>query len=438
MIALLGAASESELKQLVDELCNKLSLSDTRNSPTELLRSFADRGKSMPWRIGVHADQVNELVLALKAATPTFIDLSRVKVLLGVPGMGTEFWWNIDWDRLEVSADAFDRVESLLAPIAVRDVLRSIRSVEDVRAFQRDIFTHQRLLFAVHFLLLSVLKDRCGFSQFDAVASFSAGEPSAAAIAGAFPLVAANRLNAAMAKCNAMLLGKDTTMLVVIGVPTDVAERVALAHGAEVGAFIGVGLNALTGSRESLLKAKEELAAQFPDARLLDNGLPVAFHSKFFEPLRADVAREFDEPRRCQTADGERFRRVPWYSSIRGDAVDDRDCASEDFWFSLMRAPAMSIFVMEKIVQDVTLFVELNCNCLYARTFADIRKARFPAATTSPPVAFPMLDLSEIGQSSSLSTTYVINKQLDLLPVKLFLGGATLDIKSVRAFDQQR
>lgn len=437
MIALVGAATESELKQLVDELCNQLTHNDNAAAQSQLLRSFADRGGAMPWRIGVHADQVSELVLALKAATPTFVDLSRVKVLLAVPGMGTEFWWNIDWDRLGISADAFNRVESQLAPIAVRDVLRSIRSVDDVRAFQRDVFTHQRLLFAVHFLLLSVLNDQCGFSQFDAVASFSAGEPSAAAIAGAFPLAAANQLNAAMAKCNSMLLGKDTTMLVVIGVPTDVAERVARAHGAEVGAFIGVGLNALTGSRESLLKAKAELATQFPDARLLDNGLPVAFHSRFFEPLRADVAREFDAPRLCQSADGDRFRRVPWYSSIRGDAVDDRDCATEDFWFSLMRAPAMSIFVMEKIVQDVTLFVELNCNCLYARTFADIRKSRFPAAAEQA-LAFPMLDLSEIGPSFSPSAALeAINKQIDTLPVKLFLGGATLNARNVRAFDQR-
>jgi rifamycin polyketide synthase module 1/2/3 len=342
------------------------------------------------------------------------------RVVLAVPGMGTELFWAINWSRMHLS-DAFIASLDTMMACSVREFLfDSVQSLDDAKALQqRDLQQYQRLLFAIHMALHHVLVTQCGF-RYERLCSFSAGEPSAAALSGAFSMHGGAQLNRAMSRVNQLPIasGIESTMVVCINAPLDTVQRALSTHGGEVGAYIGNNLNAVCGMRTNMDALCADLTSQLPQAIIKQTGLPVAFHSVIFEQFRAQCDTEFAAALQASTAqDSLQLQRVPWHSSIRGGVVDDADARSLEFWFALIRAPARSIDVMQSLIAaQVNVFVELNCHCLYARTFDEMTNAGF--------LSLPMLDLkAEQADDERL--------QLARLVTQLWQRGVDLDLDAI-------
>ena len=107
--------------------------------------------------------------------------------------------------------------------------IAAARAAVAAGASPAHVAAHQRRLFAVHELLHCAVC-LAGLAP-DAVASFSAGEPSGARASGAVRRSTACALSGAMADANARAEGFGS-MTVVIGVPAE--ELVAIAAQADV------------------------------------------------------------------------------------------------------------------------------------------------------------------------------------------------------------
>jgi acyl transferase domain-containing protein len=272
----------SRVASLIDSLNGLASLDLTACSDRLLQAALqCPSTAASSWRIAATAHDIASLVDELRRVVPVHIGATPC-VALAVPGMGTEWFWSLDWPRLSLS-------DALLASLDAS----SVRSLDDAKALQRrDLAAYQRLLFALHLALHHVLVRQCGF-RYDRLCSFSAGEPTAAALSGAFAVHTAAHLNRAMSRVNHLPIarGIDSTMVVCINAPLDAVQRALATHGGEVGAYIGHNLNAVCGLRASMDALCADLTAQLPLATIRQTGLPLAFHSAIFEQFRARVRR---------------------------------------------------------------------------------------------------------------------------------------------------
>lgn len=361
------------------------------------------------FRVAVSGQTAAELIEALERCEA--VETTRPRLALAVPGMGTEPFWLVEWSDL-FSGGELQRVAELVELPELGELLASAPAL----LAARDVTLYQRVLFAAHLLLLEALEQRCGLPAPDCVASFSAGEPTAAFVAGAVGERTAAALSRAMAACNGLPVaaGVRSTMVVVGRVPLGDVRALLAQHGGEVGAFIGRDLHAVCG-REPAMRAVAAELARSGAAFVKETGLPVAFHSELFEAHRAACDAAFGAALAAAAAGERRRARVPWHSSVRGGAVADADALAADFWFALLRAPALSLDAMASVRADV--FLELNCQRLYARSWAELQREPNVA------LSLPMLELAP-GCAPP-------REQLAALAATLWLRGVDLNLTKV-------
>ena len=273
---------------------------------------------------------------------------------------GVSLLWGAASSGLDAVAAEL-RGRGLPDPVAL---LRSPRDRWEAGAAASAAESHSAL-FGLHVALLSAWRE-LGVVP-DAVTSFSMGEPSGAVACGALSETAAAAVMAAMTRCVTAAEGAGG-MLAVIGLPAEeLAAQAALQDGVEVGAVFGRAGGALTGSLEGIAAAEARLNV---DERvkvvLRPPVIKAPYHSAAFEPMQQTFREELAaalEPASRSPGDV-----VPWFTSIGGGHTADpvASAGSADFWYTGLRAPALSQRATEAALDaGYRLFLELNGSPFY-------------------------------------------------------------------------
>jgi acyl transferase domain-containing protein len=147
-----------------------------------------------------------------------------------------------------------------------------------------------------------------------------------------------------------------------------------------VGAEIGVGLSALTGSSQAMQRNArhlEENNVKFLVPGGLGTRLP--FHCKnLFAPYKDEILKDFAFIKKSAPS-------VKWYSSTLGRAVEGVDDWSA-FWYDSIANPALSRPCIRAALDDgFSVLIEINPGTLYSRTALDLgaKIAIAPVSTTT-------------------------------------------------------
>jgi acyl transferase domain-containing protein len=249
-------------------------------------------------------------------------------------------------------------------------------------------------------------------SSYQAVASFSMGEPGGAVAAGELSLTQGAAVMAAMSEVLEKLEScGDNTMMVVKGLseaeldlicstppPTETEHPLRI----EVGAYLQEGLGTLTGDRSSLSILQRRLTAKDSDywanpkiTKLkLSQQVTVAYHSSYLESHRDEFIRNL-QPELIKNAQARAPVRY-WYNSVSGglggaptrwrgvtqrsDVYNPANDAA--FWYRALRERASTYRALRTMVEDgYRVFLEINTQCRFsdwAAKMVNVSDQQFP------------------------------------------------------------
>ncbi|MET0109897.1 MAG: hypothetical protein ABW084_13425 [Candidatus Thiodiazotropha sp.] len=283
-----------------------------------------------------------------------------------------------------------------MSPSAIQTA--SINGTLTTKAQHSALFAFQTATLA----LLHCLGVRAN-SSYQAVASFSMGEPGGALAAGELSLAQGAAVMAAMSEVVEQVERRgDNAMMVVKGLSETELDQICSSPPAvetseplqiEVGAYLKEGLGTLTGDRTSLSMLEKSLTSEGagfwanPKITLLklSQRSRVAYHSFYFESYREAFVRSLQPV--LNTPVKEELRVPSWYNSVsgglgggsthwRGEVQGSDICNPANdaaFWFRCLRERASTLRAMSKVVQDgYRVFLEVNTQCRFSQWAVDL------------------------------------------------------------------
>ncbi|MFJ7146809.1 SDR family NAD(P)-dependent oxidoreductase [Streptomyces sp. NPDC100445] len=284
------------------------------------------------------------------------------RIVFAFPGQGTQ-WAGMGRELLDVSPvfaariaecqEAFER----WVDWSLTDVLRG-----DGTELER-VDVVQPVCFAVMVALAEVWKS-VGVVP-DAVIGHSQGEIAAACVAGALSLADAARVVTLRSQAIAEVLPRGGGMASV-GLPLDEVRALIepWAERLQVAAVNGPSAVVVAGEGAAL----DQLAARAGEQDFRFRRIPVdyASHSHYVESIRPTL--EADLGGLVSSAS-----RIPFYSTVEGRWLDERDRLDADYWYRNLRQPVLfESSVRELIAEDHRVFVELGAHPVLVPAVTDI------------------------------------------------------------------
>ncbi|MEW7988199.1 MAG: hypothetical protein AB2805_07195 [Candidatus Thiodiazotropha sp.] len=411
---LAGQRAQNATKDAPNSPCRLAIVASHAAQAATLLRRCLDRDN-----IGIGAlAQSGHIAVYCKPVDPqaTSAGCDPTPLCLLMADVSTRWWdnsWLVDDSEpwlCELLGDTLSQTAELLQSGNLPDPLpllsmsasaiqaASVNGTLTTKAQHSALFAFQTVALA----LLHKLGVRANLS-YQAVASFSMGEPGGALAAGELSAAQGAAVMAAMSEVVEQVERRgDNAMMVVKGLSETELDQICLSPPpvetsiplqVEVGAYLKEGLGALTGDRTSLSMLEKSLTSEDsgywanPKITLLklSRQSRVAYHSFYFESHREAFVRNLQP---ALNKNAEKKLRVPyWYNSVSGglggcsthwrgelQRSDSHNPANDTaFWFRCLRERASTFHAMSKVVHDgYRIFLEVNTQCRFSQWAVDM------------------------------------------------------------------
>jgi len=309
-----------------------------------------------------------------KLARPGRASTSSNGIAFVFSGQGNQ-WLGMGRDLIEYESAARETLreaDGVLRELADWSLLVELNATSaDSRLADPAVL--QPVLVAVQLALVRVLAER-GIVP-SACVGHSLGEVAAAAAAGALDLAGA--LELAMLRGTLMRKAVDTGLTALLGVSAQDATDLIARHGgaADVAAWNAPASTLIAGSSTTIEAVVRELATTERFCRLLPG--TVAFHSRFLDPIRAEMA---DAVRHIAAGP----TTCALYSSVTGGPLDPVDVTATH-WAANLREPVRFAQAIDALLDaGYRTFVEVGPHPTLAPSISDCSASRGVSPTVVP------------------------------------------------------